>query len=121
MSDYVHAINQIYGQAELSAKLLTALREAGKDLDALTRDDLAVFDEQHGGGREATRELARLTGLHAGMHVLDVGSGLGGPARTLAAEFDCRVRPRSRRRPLSATQHHSTTLLVGISRHCNET
>ena len=77
MSDYVHAINQIYGQAELSAKLLTALREAGKDLDALTRDDLAVFDEQHGGGREATRELARLTGLHAGMHVLDVGSGLG--------------------------------------------
>ena len=50
-----------------------------------------VFDEQHGGGREATRELARLTGLHAGMHVLDVGSGLGGPARTLAAEFGCRV------------------------------
>ena len=91
MSDYVHAINQIYGQAELSAKLLTALREAGKDLDALTRDDLAVFDEQHGGGREATRELARLTGLRADMHVLDVGSGLGGPARTLAAEFGCRV------------------------------
>jgi hypothetical protein len=47
MSDYVHAINQIYGQAELSAKLLTALREAGKDLDALTRDDLAVFDEEY--------------------------------------------------------------------------
>jgi len=28
--------------------------------------------------------------------------------------------PRSRRRPLSATQHHPTTSLVGISLHCNE-
>ena len=78
MSDYAQAINQHYGQAELSAKILTALREAGKDLAALTRDDLAPFDEHHRGGREATRELAHLVGLRAGMHVLDVGSGFGG-------------------------------------------
>jgi hypothetical protein len=77
MSDYAHAINQLYGQADLSAKILTALREAGKDLDALTRDDLTSFDGQHDGGRETTRELARLAGLRAGLHVLDVGSGLG--------------------------------------------
>ncbi|MGH8066199.1 MAG: class I SAM-dependent methyltransferase [Candidatus Entotheonellia bacterium] len=91
MSDYARAINQHYGQAELSTKILTALREAGKDLEALTRDELASFDEQHDGGRDATRELARLAGLREGMHVLDVGSGLGGPARTLAAEHGCRV------------------------------
>ena len=41
MSDYAQAINQHYGQAELSAKILTALCEAGKDVAALTRDDLA--------------------------------------------------------------------------------
>jgi sarcosine/dimethylglycine N-methyltransferase len=35
--------------------------------------------------------LARLAGLREGMHVLDVGSGLGGPARTLAVEFGWRV------------------------------
>ena len=55
MSDYAQAINQHYGQVELSTKILTALREAGKDIAALTRDDLAPFDEHHRGGREATR------------------------------------------------------------------
>jgi ubiquinone/menaquinone biosynthesis C-methylase UbiE len=91
MSDYAHAINQHYGQAELSTKILTALRAAGKDLEALTRDDLGSFDELHDGGREGARELARLAGLRPGMHVLDIGSGLGGPARTLAAEYGCQV------------------------------
>jgi sarcosine/dimethylglycine N-methyltransferase len=91
MSGYAHAISHLYGQAELSAKILTALHKAGKGLDALTRDDLASFDELHDGGRETTRELARLAGLREGIHVLDVGSGLGGPARTLAVEYGCRV------------------------------
>jgi SAM-dependent methyltransferase len=85
------AINRHYGQVELGTKILAALQRAGKNIAALTRDDLAGFDEFHGGGRESTRELARLAGLHAGMHVLDIGSGVGGPARTLAAEFGCRV------------------------------
>ena len=35
--------------------------------------------------------MARLLGLNENHHVLDVGSGLGGPSRTLAAEFGCRV------------------------------
>ena len=53
MSDYAQAINQHYGQVELSTKILTALREAGKDIAALTRDDLAPFDEHHRGRAEA--------------------------------------------------------------------
>ena len=36
-------------------------------------------------------ELARLAGLRAGAEVLDVGGGLGGPARTLALRLGCRV------------------------------
>lgn len=91
MSDYAETINKHYGQFVLSAKILTALREAGKDIDALTREDLSSFDEYHGGGLEATRELAQIAELREGLQVLDVGSGIGGPARTLAAEFGCRV------------------------------
>jgi ubiquinone/menaquinone biosynthesis C-methylase UbiE len=91
MADYTTSINNHYGQPDLSLRILTALQDTGKDLKALTRDDLAPFDEFHGGGRNSTRELAGLAGVDAGMHVLDVGSGIGGPARTLAAEFGCRV------------------------------
>jgi SAM-dependent methyltransferase len=91
MFDHTQAINQHYGQDDLSARILTALQNAGKNVNALTRDDLSAFDEFHTGGREETRHLARLAGLREGMTVLDVGSGIGGPARTLAAEFGCRV------------------------------
>ena len=85
------SINRYYGQPDLSANILAALQRAGKDLDALTRNDLAPFEEFHLRGRAATMELATAAGLHEGMAVLDVGSGVGGPARTLAAEFGCRV------------------------------
>lgn len=90
-SDYAHTINRHYGAAQLSARILERLRAAGKDPATITRDDLATFDEFHTGGRESTRGLARLAGLRPGIRVLDVGSGIGGPARTLAAEFGAEV------------------------------
>jgi ubiquinone/menaquinone biosynthesis C-methylase UbiE len=43
------------------------------------------------GGRDATLALAQWADIRAGDHVLDLGSGLGGPARTLAASFSCQV------------------------------
>jgi sarcosine/dimethylglycine N-methyltransferase len=91
VSDYERAIGTAYGRTELAAKILAALREAGLDPDAVTVEDLGSFDQLHDGERESTSELARLAGLGEGMHVLDVGSGLGGPARTLASQYGCRV------------------------------
>lgn len=84
-------ITNHYGQSNLEANILAALKNAGKNIDALTTDDIASFDEFHFGGRAETRALAGLAQLEEGMHVLDVGSGVGGPARTLAGEFGCRV------------------------------
>ncbi len=75
----------------LLGRILAALVAAGKDLDALTIGDLAPADHFHGGGKSATDRLARLAGLRPGMRVLDVGGGLGGPARTLAVEHGCHV------------------------------
>ena len=53
--------------------------------------DLAALDQFHVGGLEASAALARLCSLSSDMHVLDVGSGLGGPSRFLAATYGCRV------------------------------
>lgn len=91
MSKYNDLINNHYGPIDISERILEKLLNAGKDVEALTRDDLSLFDEFHGGGRKSTRSLAKLAGLKPGMKVLDLGCGVGGPARTLAAEFGCQV------------------------------
>ncbi len=75
----------------LGQAILDALVALGKDLHAFTVDDLAPLDHFHSGGKGATVRLARRAGLRPDMRVLDVGGGLGGPARTLAVEFGCRV------------------------------
>jgi ubiquinone/menaquinone biosynthesis C-methylase UbiE len=80
-----------YGRGGLEEKILGALRAAGTDLASVTAEELAPVDEFHVGGLEATRELAAQMGLRAGMRLLDVGSGIGGPARFFAATFACEV------------------------------
>jgi SAM-dependent methyltransferase len=85
------ATNAYWGRDGLERKILDALAGAGKNVDKLTVDDLAPADQFHSGGKGATERLARLAKLQPGMRVLDVGGGLGGPARTLAAQFGCRV------------------------------
>jgi MPBQ/MSBQ methyltransferase len=80
-----------YGKGGLEEKILTAMKNAGIDIEHLTAEELAPLDEFHVGGLEATKELAAQMELRAGLRVLDVGSGIGGPARYFAAGHGCRV------------------------------
>ena len=80
-----------YETTGLLDRIVTALAQSGKDIDALTIDDLADVDEFHSRRRRATEELARMLAPQATDHVIDVGCGLGGPARYLAATCGCRV------------------------------
>jgi ubiquinone/menaquinone biosynthesis C-methylase UbiE len=80
-----------YGNSGLLNRILAALREAGKDPAKLTIDDLAAVDEFHSRRRAATRELAGMLAPTSTDHVIDIGSGLGGPSRYLAATYGCRV------------------------------
>ena len=66
------------------------LQSAGRDFNKLTTADLATVDEFHIRGRKATLELAAQMNLDTNSHVLDIGSGLGGPARTVAETYGCR-------------------------------
>ena len=85
------SVERHYTRGDLLERILAALAATGKDIDALVAADLSPVDEFHTRGRDATDELAALAGITAGLHVLDVGSGIGGPARHLASERGCRV------------------------------
>lgn len=80
-----------YARGNLERTILDALAADGKDIERLSPSDLSGADEFHLGWRAATEALASQLGLSAGMHVLDVGSGLGGPARHFAQSYGCRV------------------------------
>jgi ubiquinone/menaquinone biosynthesis C-methylase UbiE len=80
-----------YGTEGLLNRILTALAQAGKDVTKLTIDDLGLVDEFHSRRRRATEELAKMLAPASTDHVIDVGSGIGGPSRYLATTYGCVV------------------------------
>lgn len=91
MPDADDRIREHYASHSLTERIVAALQAAGLDPARLTTTDLAAVDQFHAGGLAASRDLARLAGVRAGNRVLDLGGGIGGPARLLAAEFGCDV------------------------------
>ena len=84
-------ISTYYGRADLLSRLNAALREDGVDPDHPDMETLAPYDHFHGRGLEATQEMADRMPASASNHILDIGSGIGGPARYVATRFGCRV------------------------------
>ena len=80
-----------YSRGVLRERLRAALADDGADPDRPTLDALAPYDQFHGRGLEATIEMADALTIDAADHLLDVGSGIGGPARYFANRFGCRV------------------------------
>ena len=80
-----------YTHGSLQQAILDALKQMGKDPERFTAMDLSTGDEFHLGWLPATAALAKDLGLAPGMHVLDVGCGIGGPARYFAEAHKCCV------------------------------
>jgi sarcosine/dimethylglycine N-methyltransferase len=91
MSDGLEGVRDHYRATGLKERLKTALAALGPEDRLLTPAQLAALDQFHTRGLAATAELADLAGIAAGMSVLDVGSGVGGPARFLAQTYGCQV------------------------------
>jgi len=91
MERHTEAIAAHYAQENLIETILSAFETDGKDLSALTIDDLQMVDEVHTRGRETTAEVVGLTDFEALHRVVDLGSGVGGPARYIAATYGCQV------------------------------
>lgn len=77
-------VQQHYAHGALMEAIHSSLRALGKDPAHLKLGDLAQIDELHIGGHSATTSFIAKAGFTAPMHILDVGSGMGGPARACA-------------------------------------
>ncbi|MFI6352270.1 SAM-dependent methyltransferase [Streptomyces sp. NPDC050743] len=71
--------------------IATVQQLAGTDLAALRRELLDEIDQYHAGGPEAIERLIPHLELTAGMTAVDIGSGLGGPARQIARATGCNI------------------------------
>src|SRR5262249_54684303 len=84
-------VSRHYSSGKLMERLRAVLMAEGIDPEHPTVDQLAPFDHFHGRGLEATTQAADLVSARPTDHILDVGSGIGGPARYSAHRFGCRV------------------------------
>jgi SAM-dependent methyltransferase len=91
MSDTLDQVRAHYGAQGLMDRIRAALAPLGPESQPLTVIDLAPLDQFHTRGLPATADLASAAELKSSMWVLDVGSGLGGPARFLASTVHCQV------------------------------
>jgi SAM-dependent methyltransferase len=86
-----NAIADHWGRGDIYGLIVSALDKMSKPLAGLTVEDLAPVDHFHARGLVATVELADRLPIQAGQRILDIGCGLGGPARYLAKRFQCNV------------------------------
>ena len=91
MADVLEQVRDHYDAVGLTDRLKAALANFGPEDQLLTPLQLAGVDQFHTRGYPATLELAKLAGITATSSVLDIGSGIGGPARVLAEAYGCQV------------------------------
>ena len=86
-----NTISDHWGSGDVYSLIVSALEQTVKHLDSLTVDDLAPVDHLHARGFPATVELGDSLPIQPQQHILDIGCGVGGPARYFAQRFQCNV------------------------------
>lgn len=85
------SISDHWGTGDVFSRIVDAMKAAGIDPETVTVEQLAPVDHFHARGFPATVELADALPIKAGQRLVDIGCGLGGPARYIAQRFECTV------------------------------
>ena len=86
-----NAVADYWTKGNTLNRILQALENAGVELEGISIADLAPIDQFHARGLAGTIDLANRLPIAAGQNLLDIGCGVGGPARYMADRFDCHV------------------------------
>jgi SAM-dependent methyltransferase len=86
-----NSVERHYCDSDLTGRLSAALKSADLHTEDITWSDLSALDQFHVRGLAATKEMAEGLDLQPGATVLDIGCGLGGPARFLTATRSAKV------------------------------
>merc|ERR1740121_2415862 len=100
------------------AAIMNALKQRGKETGDLTVEDLTALghlDQYHYLGVEANDHVIDILGLDKSVHVLDIGSGIGGPARYISAKSGCRITGVELQQDLSVASTDITARVPGLS------
>lgn len=85
------SVSDHWGSGDVYSRIVEAMQAAGINPETVTLEELAPVDHFHACGISATVALADTLPIKAGQHLVDIGCGLGGPARYLAKRFGCKV------------------------------
>ena len=85
------AVRERYAKSGILDRVIAFLLKRGIDPEHLTYQDLFLCDQLHGRGIEATRDHIERASINSSMQVLDLGCGVGGCSRAIAATCGCRV------------------------------
>ena len=85
------AVRQRYAISGILDRVNAFLLKRGIDPEHPTYQDLFPVDQLHGRGIEATRDHLERAGIDSSMKVLDLGCGVGGCSRVIAATCGCLV------------------------------
>jgi SAM-dependent methyltransferase len=84
-------VKDYYNSDNLRQNIETAFIKAGKPPVNLELRDLSPIDQLHTGGARASMDLFKKIQLSSNAVVLDAGCGIGGSARLLAQQTNCKV------------------------------
>jgi SAM-dependent methyltransferase len=105
------AIADHWGRGDVYGLIVSALNKMSKSLEGLTVEDLAPVDHFHARGFPATIELVDRLPIKSDQHILDIGCGLGGPARYIAKRFHCTLSGIDITEPFVEAANKLTTLV----------
>jgi ubiquinone/menaquinone biosynthesis C-methylase UbiE len=91
MKETEERVSRHYGWSGLMETIEAEIRAKGLDPERVTIDELAPVDNYHWHRLAGTLALAHVAAISARDIVVDVGGGIGGPARQLAHRYGCHV------------------------------